>query len=115
LSANIVQLKLPSKDGKLYETDVANMTTVLRIIQSIQSSNAEPFKGWLALKKQLVDQEGFSELFGNSEKLKLPSSDGKMRETGTINTKTLLRIVQSIPSKNAEPFKNWIAPEEATR
>ncbi len=38
-----------------------------------------------------------------------------MRETDTINTEALLRIVQSIPSKKAEPFKRWLAPEEATR
>jgi len=47
--------------------------------------------------------------------LKLPSPDGKMRETDTINTEALLRIVQSIPSKKVEPFKRWLAPEEVTR
>ena len=69
----------------------------------------------LLLKRQLVEKEGFSELSANTGQLKLPSSDGKMRKTDTINTETLLRIVQSVPSKNAEPFKKWLAPEEATR
>jgi len=47
--------------------------------------------------------------------LKLPSPDGKMRETDTINTEALLRIVQSIPSPKANAIKSWLAPEEATR
>jgi hypothetical protein len=63
----------------------------------------------LLLKKQLVNQEGFSKLFASSEKLPMPSADGKMRGTEVVNTKTLLRIVQSVPSKNAEPFKRWLA------
>lgn len=44
----IVQLKLPSKDGKLYATDCANTKSLFRIIQSIPSKKAEPFKQWLA-------------------------------------------------------------------
>ena len=44
----IVQLKLPSSDGKSYETDCANTETLLRIVQSIPSPKAEPFKRWLA-------------------------------------------------------------------
>jgi len=48
LSEKIVQLKLPSQDGKLYETDCANTPTLFRIIQSIPSPKAEPFKLWLA-------------------------------------------------------------------
>jgi DNA-damage-inducible protein D len=63
----------------------------------------------LLLKKQLVDQEGFSQLYGNIVQLKLPSADGKLRETDVANMTTLLRIVQSIPSKNAEPFKQWLS------
>ncbi len=63
----------------------------------------------LLLKRQLVDKEGFSELFAQCEKLPMPSKDGKMRGTEAVNTTTLLRIVQSVPSKNAEPFKKWLA------
>ncbi len=39
----------------------------------------------------------------------MPSADGKMRGTEVVNTETLLRIIQSIPSKNAEPIKSWLA------
>jgi len=48
LSTNCVQLKLKSADGKEYETDCANKETIFRIIQSIPSKKAEPFKRWLA-------------------------------------------------------------------
>ena len=68
----------------------------------------------LLLKRQLVEKEGFSELFANSEKLPMPSEDGKMRGTEVANMATVFRIVQSIPSKKVEPFKRWLAPEEAT-
>ncbi len=69
----------------------------------------------LFLKRQLVEREDITELSSNMGQLKLPSTDGKMRETDTVNTETVFRIVQSIPSKNAEPFKRWLAPKEATR
>ncbi len=48
MSEKIGQLKLQSKDGKYYETDCANTETMFRIIQSIPSPKAEPFKRWLA-------------------------------------------------------------------
>lgn len=41
--------------------------------------------------------------------MKLPAQDGKLRETDVLNTKDILRLVQSIPSKKAEPFKMWLA------
>ena len=48
LSENIGQLKMMSSDGKFYQTDVADTTQILRLIQSIPSPKAEPFKQWLA-------------------------------------------------------------------
>lgn len=52
-----LQLKVPSSDGKLYKTDCANTEGVLRIIQSVPSPKAEPFKMWLAgLGKQAIDE-----------------------------------------------------------
>ena len=45
----------------------------------------------------------------------MPATDGKMRETDAVSINTALRIAQSVPSKNAEPFKQWLAPKEATR
>ncbi len=64
-------------------------------------------KYWNKLKQRLKD-EG-SELVTNCHRLKLPAQDGKLRETDVLNTKGILRLIQSIPSKKAEPFKMWLA------
>lgn len=57
LYANIVQLKLPSADGKLYKTDVATTEQLFRLIQSIPSPKAEPFKLWMAqIAKERLDE-----------------------------------------------------------
>lgn len=64
-------------------------------------------KYWKVLKGRLKN-EG-SELVSFCYQLKLPSQDGKLRETDVLNTKGILRLVQSIPSKKAEPFKMWLA------
>ena len=63
---------------------------------------------WAVLKKRLIE-EGASELLTNCKQLKLRASDGKRRLTDVANTEQLLRIIQSIPSKKAEPFKLWLA------
>ena len=62
---------------------------------------------WKVLRKRLSD-EG-SELVTNCNRLKMRASDGKMRETDCLDTKGVLRLVQSIPSPKAEPFKMWLA------
>ena len=57
LYENFVQLKLQSSDGKFYNTDVANTEQLFRIIQSIPSPKAEPFKQWMAqIAKERLDQ-----------------------------------------------------------
>lgn len=63
---------------------------------------------WAVLKKRL-SEEGANQLFTNCKQLKMKSADGKMRLTDVANTEQLLRIIQSIPSKKAEPFKMWLA------
>jgi len=63
---------------------------------------------WAVMKKRLLD-EGASELLTNCKQLKMKAADGKMRMTDVANTKEILRIIQSIPSPKAEPFKVWLA------
>ena len=63
---------------------------------------------WAVLKKRLKE-EGADELLTNCKQLKLKASDGKRRLTDVANTEQILRIIQSIPSKKAEPFKMWLA------
>ena len=62
---------------------------------------------WKVLKNRLA-KEG-CELVTNCNQLKLPAEDGKMRLTDVAETELLLRIIQSIPSPKAEPFKQWLA------
>ena len=65
-------------------------------------------KYWNDLKKKIV-AEGYSELSDKIGQLKLISSDGKKYLTDCVNTETMFRLVQSIPSPKAEPFKRWLA------
>ena len=63
---------------------------------------------WAKLKERLK-AESASELLTNCQQLKMKATDGKRRLTDVANTEQLLRIIQSIPSKKAEPFKMWLA------
>ncbi len=81
-----------------------SIVDVLRIL----TESKQPNHDWANLKKKLVEKEGFQP-FGKIERLKMMSSDGKMRETEVADPETLLRVVQSIPSKKAERFKKWLA------
>lgn len=82
--------------------------SVLDIIR-VLAGTPNPRRYWPELKKQLSDTEGFVQLLGKIEQLKLESSDGKKYLTDTANTETIFRIIQSIPSPKAEPFKRWLA------
>ena len=62
---------------------------------------------WRKLKQRLFEEE--SEVVTNCNGLKLKAKDGKMRETDCGNRETIFRIIQSVPSPNAEPFKLWFA------
>ena len=74
---------------------------------SILTDSPNPRKYWSVLKTRLK-REG-SELTTNCSQLKLKADDGKRYKTDVANTEQLLRIIQSIPSKKAEPFKLWLA------
>ncbi|MBP5716588.1 MAG: Bro-N domain-containing protein [Bacteroidales bacterium] len=74
---------------------------------AVLTENDRPRKYWNDLKKTLLT-EG-SELSEKIGQLKMPSSDGKMYKTDVMNTEQLFRLIQSIPSPKAEPFKLWMA------
>jgi hypothetical protein len=74
----------------------------------ILSESANPRRYWSDLKRKLTS-EGFSQLYEIIVQLKMVSSDGKKYITDCANAKGLLRIIQSIPSPKAEPFKLWLA------
>lgn len=88
------------------ETEEKWYFSVVDIVEVLTES-PRPRKYWNALKTKL-QQEG-SELSQKLGQLKMPAEDGKMRETDVADTEALLRIIQSIPSPKAEPFKQWLA------
>ena len=65
-------------------------------------------KYWNDLKKKII-KEGFFEVSEKIGQLEVTAKDGKMRKTDCANTETVFRIIQAIPSPNAEPFKRWLA------
>ncbi len=81
--------------------------SITDVVGVLTNSNA-PRRYWSDLKIK-IKQEGYTELYEKIVQLKLLSSDGKMYETDCANTETLFRIIQSIPSPKAEPFKRWLA------
>ncbi len=76
-------------------------------VVSVLTESADGRKYWNKLKQRMI-KEG-NELVTNCHQLKLIASDGKRRLTDVATTEELLRIIQSIPSKKAEPFKLWLA------
>ena len=80
--------------------------SVVDIVAALTESR-DPRNYWKVLKHRL-NQEG-SEVVTKCNQLKLPASDGKYYDTDCANTETLFRLIQSIPSPKAEPFKRWLA------
>lgn len=81
--------------------------SVVDVIEALTDST-QPSKYWTAMKARVDDEAGF-QLSTLCRQLKLESSDGKKYETDCANTEGIFRIIQSIPSPKAEPFKRWLA------
>ena len=82
-------------------------------VVAVLTDSADPAAYWRKLKQRLK-QEG-NETVTNCHALKLRAADGKMRMTDVANTEQLFRLIQSIPSPKAEPFKQWMAQVAAIR
>jgi len=81
--------------------------SIIDIVEVLsESKNARRY--WSDLKRKMK-KEGYEELYDNIVQLKLESPDGKKYKTDCANTEMLFRIIQSIPSPKAEPFKQWLA------
>lgn len=81
--------------------------SIVDVVAALTGS-ANPRDYWFKMKIRVKDDDGI-ELSTFCLQLKLPSSDGKYYETDCANTEGLFRIIQSIPSPKAEPFKRWLA------
>ena len=77
-------------------------------VVGILTDTANPRDYWFKMKLRVKLEDGI-ELSTICRQFKLPATDGKLRETDCANTQNLLRIIQSIPSPKAEPFKQWLA------
>ena len=82
-------------------------------VVAILTDSPNPQTYWRVLKKRLKE-EG-NETVTNCNALKLKAADGKMRLTDVVDTEQLFRLIQSIPSPKAEPFKQWMAEVASTR
>lgn len=82
-------------------------------VVGILTDSPDPNNYWKVLKNRLK-KEG-NETVTNCNRLKLPASDGKMRLTDVADTEQLFRLIQSIPSPKAEPFKQWMAQVASDR
>ena len=82
--------------------------SVIDIISALTDSKI-PKRYWTDLKRKLLNDEG-SQLYENIVQLRMKSQkDGKSYMTDTLDTKGILRLIESIPSPKAEPFKLWLA------
>ena len=91
------------EEGQEWYFSVVDVVSVLTDQATPRSASTY----WAVLKKRLIE-EGF-QLLTNCKQLKLKAADGKRYNTDVANTEELLRIIQSIPSPKAEPFKRWLA------
>jgi len=81
--------------------------SVIDVVE-ILTDSANPRDYWFKMKQRVTLEDGI-ELSTICRQLKMTAPDGKMRSTNCANVQSLLRIVQSIPSPKAEPFKQWLA------
>src|SRR3989338_8231217 len=81
--------------------------SVIDVIEALTDS-VNPRDYWFKMKIRVKEEDGF-EPSTICRQLKLPAEDGKMRETDCADTEGIFRIIQSIPSPKAEPFKRWLA------
>ncbi len=95
-----------TKIRRLWHEDEWYFSVVDIICALTESTDAKDY--WYRLKKRELESSGI-ELSTLCRYLKLPSSDGKYYATDCANTKNTFRIIQSIPSPKAEPFKQWLA------
>jgi len=100
-------LNFQNKDIRTSESDGETWYSLIDVIRVLTDSK-NPRSYWNTLKSRL-NKEGATETLTNCKQFKLPAVDGKMRLTDCANRENLLRLIQSIPSSNAEPFKIWLA------
>lgn len=104
---NSIKLFVSDKIRAVWDDDQEKWYFSVVDVVAVLTESPNPQTYWRVLKKRLKD-EG-NETVTNCNGLKMPAADGKMRLTDVADTEQLLRIIQSVPSPKAEPFKMWLA------
>jgi hypothetical protein len=104
---NKVQLFENKKVRSVWDEDQEKWWFSVVDVVGVLADSTDPRTYWKVLKHRLIE-EG-NQLVTNCNQLKLIGTDGKMRLTDVADTEQILRLIQSIPSKKAEPFKMWLA------
>ena len=104
---NKIQLFDDKKIRSVWDSEQEKWYFAIVDVISVLTESDNPQVYWRVLKNRLK-KEG-NESVTNCNALRLPASDGKMRLTDVADVEQLLRLIQSIPSKKAEPFKMWLA------
>lgn len=110
---NSIKLFGDDKIRAIWDDDQEKWYFSIVDVIAILTESPNPQTYWRVLKKRLKD-EG-NETVTNCNALKMRAADGKMRLTDVADTEQLLRIIQSVPSPKAEPFKMWLAKVGADR
>ena len=108
-----IQLFEQKKVRTLWDTDQEKWYFSVVDVVAVLTDSPNPRNYWKVLKHRLI-KEG-NESVTNCNQLKMPSSDGKRYLTDVADTEQLFRLIQSIPSPKAEPFKQWMAQVAAKR
>lgn len=104
---NAIKVFEEKKVRTAWDSDKEEWYSSIIDVIAVLTDSDNPRRYWSDLKRRLA-KEG-SQLYAEIVQLKLPAEDGKMRLTDVANTEQLFRLIQSIPSPKAEPFKLWMA------
>ena len=110
---NKIQLFEEKKVRAIWDDEAEKWYFSIVDVVAVLTESPNPQTYWRVLKKRLKD-EG-NETVTNCNALKMLAPDGKMRKTDVADTEQLFRLIQSIPSPKAEPFKQWMAQVAAQR
>ncbi len=106
--SNVVAIFSGSKIRRQWDAERELWYFAISDVISVLTKSTDPVAYWRKLKERLI-KEGGNETVTKCHALKMIAPDGKMRLIDVADTEVLLRLIQSIPSPNAEPFKLWLA------
>lgn len=107
--SNAIQLFEGNQIRSVWDSEQEEWYFSVVDIVAVLTESANPRRYWSDLKRKLQIEEGANELYEKIVQLKFKSSDGKMYKTDATDMQGIFRIIQSIPSPKAEPFKLWLA------